>query len=405
MTISLCMIVKDEADNLPRCLASVKDYVDEMVVLDTGSQDDTIAIAQEFGARVETAVWTQDFAAARNQSLALATGDWILVLDADETLTESGQALLQQVRAGAAIEEQPLASVVMITWLRHEVNTDQSPYSEVSRLFRNRADLRFERPYHETVDDSVARLLQAEPQWQVVFGPEVAMTHTGYEADAIAQRDKFQRAQTIMAAYLTEHPHDAYICNKLGALYGSAGDWQTGRSLLEKGLADATADASTLYELHYHLGLAYRNAGLAAIAVDHYQKALEQPVAEILKVGAYLNLGSLHQARQDYASARQAFEAAVAAAPNFALAHFNLGITRRGLGDLEGAIAAYQRAISLDPTYAAAYQNLGVALFKLNKIPDSIAAFRQAVALYRQTRPAEAEQLLQGIRNLGIQPE
>ncbi|MEM7649396.1 MAG: glycosyltransferase, partial [Cyanobacteria bacterium P01_A01_bin.70] len=56
MTISLCMIVKDEADNLPRCLASVKDYVDEMVVLDTGSQDDTIAIAQEFGARVETAV-------------------------------------------------------------------------------------------------------------------------------------------------------------------------------------------------------------------------------------------------------------------------------------------------------------------------------------------------------------
>ena len=76
-----------------------------------------------------------------------------------------------------------------------------------------------------------------------------------------------------------------------------------------------------------------------------------------------------------------------------------------GLGDLEGAIAAYQRAISLDPTYAAAYQNLGVALFKLNKIPDSIAAFRQAVALYRQTRPAEAEQLLQGIRNLGIQPE
>ena len=162
------------------------------------------------------------------------------------------------------------------------------------------------------------------------------MTHTGYEADAIAQRDKFQRAQTIMAAYLAEHPHDAYICNKLGALHGSSGDWETGRSLLEKGLADTTVDAATLYELHYHLGLAYRDAGLTAIAVDHYQKALAQPIAEVLKVGAYLNLGSLH---------------------------------------------------------------------KLNQIPDSSAAFRQAGALYRQTQPAEAERLLQGIRNLGIQPE
>lgn len=404
MTISLCMIVKDEADNLPGCLESAQDFVDEIIVLDTGSQDESIAIAQSFGAQVKTAAWSQDFAAARNQAIAPATHDWILVLDADERLTPAGQALLQQIQRGSEIAGQPLEVLVAINLLRYEVNAEQSPYSEVSRLFRNRPELRFERPYHETIDDSVNRLRQAESHWQVALWPQVAMTHTGYEADAIAQRNKFTRAQTIMERYLAEHPDDAYICNKLGALYGSRGHWGKGRDLLEKGLASGRADPSTTYELHYHLGLAYRAAGLTAIAIDHYQKALKQPVPEVLKVGAHINLGSLLQARQDYRGAIAQFEQVTRTAPAFALAYFNLGIAKRAQGDLEGAVAAYEQAIALDANYAAAHQNLGVALFKLGRVPESIQALNQAVTLYRQTDPAEAERLLQGIRNLGIQP-
>jgi tetratricopeptide (TPR) repeat protein len=404
MNISLCMIVKDEADNLPRCLNSVKDFVDEMIVLDTGSQDATIAIAQQLGAQVESIAWTQDFAAARNQGLAKAKGDWILVLDADEILTTAGQALLRRIQGEKQLCEHPLEDILVVNLLRYEENASQSPYSEVSRLFRNRAELRFERPYHETIDDSAARLMQAEPHWQVILWPEVAIIHTGYEADAIAQRDKFARAQTIMEAYLTEHPDDAYICNKLGALYGSKGDWDKGRALLERGVASGQADPSTAYELHFHLGLAYRTAGFTAIAIDHYQKALAQPIPEVLKVGARINLGSLLQARKDYRGALEQFEQVINTVPDFSLAHFNLGIVKRAQGDLEGAIVAYERAIAIDANYAAAYQNLGVALFKLNKIPESIQAFRQAVILYRQSNPAEAERLLQGIRNLGIQP-
>ena len=82
MTIlSLAMIVKNEAANLPRCLASVQGLVDEMVVVDTGSTDDTVAIAESFGARMGHFPWTDDFAAARNESLRLCTGGWVLVLD------------------------------------------------------------------------------------------------------------------------------------------------------------------------------------------------------------------------------------------------------------------------------------------------------------------------------------
>jgi len=401
MSISLCMIVKDEAKTLPRCLTSVKDSVDELIVIDTGSQDDTIAIAEHHGAIVETTAWTQDFAAARNYSLAKATGDWILVMDADETLTLAGQDLLHQIRTGAMLGNQALDSILLVTLLRYEINADQAPYSPVSRLFRNRPDIRFHRPYHETVDDSVMAVMAAEPQWQVVTWPEVTLEHTGYEADAIAQRGKFTRAATTMAAYLETHPDDAYICNKLGALYGATGDWAQGRSLLERGLAATDADPYTTYELHYHLGLADRTANRLDSAIDHYQMALNQPIPEAVKVGAYINLGSVYQAQQHYAAAIEAFEQATQAAPRLALGYFNLGTAHRARGYLEPAIAAYQKAIKLDPGYAAAYQNLGVALFKLGKLPASLTAFKRAIALYQLTNPAAAKRLQQGIRNLG----
>jgi glycosyltransferase involved in cell wall biosynthesis len=81
------MIVKNEETTLPKCLGSVKDFVDEIVVLDTGSTDKTTQIAQQFGAKVHYFPWNNNFSSARNEALKYVTGDWILVLDADESLT------------------------------------------------------------------------------------------------------------------------------------------------------------------------------------------------------------------------------------------------------------------------------------------------------------------------------
>ncbi|MEW5768502.1 MAG: glycosyltransferase family 2 protein [bacterium] len=85
-TISLCMIVRDEEEQLPRCLESVKGLVDEIIVVDTGSKDKTMEIAHSFDARVYKHPWENDFSAARNISLSYAKSDWILILDADEEL-------------------------------------------------------------------------------------------------------------------------------------------------------------------------------------------------------------------------------------------------------------------------------------------------------------------------------
>src|SRR5271156_3302650 len=84
--ISLCMIVRDEAAMLPGCLESVRGAVDEMIVVDTGSRDATIRVAEGAGAWVLPFEWIDDFAAARNHGIARATGEWVLVLDADERL-------------------------------------------------------------------------------------------------------------------------------------------------------------------------------------------------------------------------------------------------------------------------------------------------------------------------------
>ncbi|MFC7494677.1 MULTISPECIES: glycosyltransferase family 2 protein [unclassified Nocardioides] len=91
--ISLAMIARDEARSIGRCLESVRDVVDEMVVVDTGSLDDTVAIAEAAGATVHHFTWVDDFATARNEALALCTGDWRLVLDADEWLASGAEAL------------------------------------------------------------------------------------------------------------------------------------------------------------------------------------------------------------------------------------------------------------------------------------------------------------------------
>src|SRR5262245_5780920 len=98
-SVSLCMIVRDEAEVLGRCLSTVADLVDELVIVDTGSRDRTSAIAQEFGARVEPFRWCDDFAAARNHSFSLATCDWILWLDADDVLLPDARAGFAALKA------------------------------------------------------------------------------------------------------------------------------------------------------------------------------------------------------------------------------------------------------------------------------------------------------------------
>ena len=390
------MIVKNEEASLSACLNSVKDVVDEMVILDTGSTDRTVEIASAFGARVYHFEWCNDFSAARNEALNYVQGNWVLVLDADEVLTREVVPEMKQ-----AIRNK---RHLVINLVRKEIEASQSPYSLVSRLFRRHPEIRFSRPYHALVDDSVQALLQREGQWQIISLPTVAIEHYGYQPGVIAALDKYSRARQAMEGFLKTHPHDAYVCSKLGALYIQMNQVSEGIELLEHGLKAVQVEAPVLFELHYHLGNAYMRLNRVELALEHYQVAIEQPILLSLKLGAYNNLGNLLLNVGDLSHARKAYQTTLKIDPSFAAGHNNLGMVLKTLGQLEDAIAAYQKAIELNPEYADAYQNLGVVLLKIGKVLESLAAFRKAITLHEShNNLAEAQRLRQGLQEMGFQ--
>jgi len=395
MKLSLCMIVKDEERTLPKCLSSVKNVVDEMVVVDTGSRDRTPYIAQKFGARVYHFQWCNDFSAARNAALKYVTGEWILVLDADETLTQKIVPQLKQ-----AINT--LDEYLLINLVRQEVGAAQSPYSMVSRLFRNHPQIRFSRPYHALVDDSISEILRQEPHWQVGYLSGTAILHYGYQKDIITQNNKYAKAQKAMEEFLAAHPGDPYVCSKLGALYVEIGKITEGVDLLTKGVAAAQQNYEILYELYYHLGIAYSRLQNPKQAIIYYQAAIKLPIYPLLKLGAYNNLGNLLKDSGDLKGAKTCYETALKIDPNFATGHYNLGMTLKAMGLLTEAIASYQKAIALNPNNAEAYQNLGVVLLKVGRQQDSLLAFRQAIALHEKHNPEEARRLRQGLQEIGL---
>lgn len=393
--LSLCMIVKNEEPNLPQCLASVQGVVDEMVVLDTGSSDRSVEIAREFGAKVFTCQWQDNFSQARNEALNYVTGEWVLVLDADEVLTTE---IVPDIREAIAD-----TNAIAINLIRQEIGASQSPYSLITRLFRNHPEVKFTRPYHSIVDDTIAELMRREKQWKLIDLTEVAILHHGYTTEAIASLDKYNRARRAMESFWRENPHDPYVCSKLGALYIQMGEEKKGLKLLKQGLKSNPREAHILFELHYHLGNIYTQQKKLEQAAKHYQKAIEQPILPRLKLGAFNNIGALFQLAGDLSRARQAYQNSINIDPNFAVGHFNLGMNFKAMGRLPEAIEAYQKAISCAPNYASAYQNLGVAYFKVGKVFESAGAFKKALSLHEsQNRQEEVERLRAGLKAIGI---
>jgi len=392
--ISFCAIVKNEEKSLPQCLETVRNLVDEMIVLDTGSTDKTVEIASEMGAKVYHFAWCDNFATARNEALKYVQGDWILVLDADERLTPDGVSQIKD----AIANPQTLA----INLVRYEVGAAQSPYSLVSRLFRNHPDLQFSRPYHASIDDSAIALIKKEPHWQITSISPIAILHYGYQPGEIAAKDKLNRARKAMESFLATNPQDAYVCSKLGALYLQENRIEEGFELLQQGLEFCQDEPLLQFELHYHFANAYARKGDANEAAKQYQAALKQPILPKLKLGAYNNLGSLLQNSGELNLSERMYREALKIDPKFAIAHYNLGMIYKNKGQYQDAIAFYQKALKFDANYAPAHQNLGVLWFKLGDIPNSIEAFKDAIALYQESNPPEAQRLTESLKEMGL---
>jgi len=206
------MIVKDEADRLPQCLASVKEVVDQVVVVDTGSSDRTVEIAESYGAQVHHFEWCDDFAAARNESLRHAVGDWVLWMDADEQLEPNQVPRL--VECLTAIEEPVCYRVTIRSPQRGGVHHD----SDAHRLFTNHFGIRFEGRIHEQVAPSARRIGAVEK------AANFHLLHHGYALDPENMSLKVQRNRELLKRCLADEPDNAYYHFTLAQNYNSTGD-------------------------------------------------------------------------------------------------------------------------------------------------------------------------------------
>src|SRR5215217_5391007 len=211
------MIVRDEARCIARCLESVKPHVDEMIVLDTGSTDDTVAIARAIGARVESFAWVDDFSAARNASLDHSDADWNLILDADNWLTGGFEALSPEALAGS-----PFVGEVRIENQFEGSSGPETNVNWIPRLLPR--GVRYAGAIHEQPISPLPRRRLA-----------LTLGHDGYEGEQRAR--KAGRNERLLRAELEHTPDDAYVLFQLGSELQAAERWAEASDLLLRALA------------------------------------------------------------------------------------------------------------------------------------------------------------------------
>lgn len=205
--VSACLICRDEEHHLPACLDSVRSVVDEIVVIDTGSTDQTVKLAKERGARVDHYPWHDDFSAARNAALERASGDWILVIDADERLESIGYDAFR----APLVDDEKLGFLLTLT--NHLEKGDSSV--QLLRLFRNRKELRFSGLIHERVDPALLRL--ARGRTGAVGVHPARIVHHGYMEPVRQEKNKDVRDIRLLKKQLQVDPSDPFYWYKFAA--------------------------------------------------------------------------------------------------------------------------------------------------------------------------------------------
>lgn len=299
--LSLCMIVRDESEVLARCLESIAPAVDEIVVVDTGSVDDTVEIARSFGARVEPFEWIDDFAAARNRSFELAACPYILWLDADDVVLPAELEKLLDLKP--RLEKD-------VYWMSYDYRQDLFGACTYrlrrDNLVRHRPGLRWRSPVHEFLDHG----------WEV-SSESVDITLSHRPTRAGRERDKGRNLRILeKAVSRPEAEREPWIEPLLAQEYQANGFWAEALAVYEQvEQAGSWADnRSYLYEYMAHC---------------HHALSREEP----------------HRAAEHRGRARLAARKARRLAPGRAEPCLLLGRIEEEEGRLRRAVSWYERAL------------------------------------------------------------
>ena len=310
MKLSLCMIVKNEEDLLQQSLSKVSRYVDEIVVVDTGSTDRTKEIARSWSAQVYDFPWCDDFSKARNFSLEKASSDWVLVLDADEVVIDIDENNIQEVTKS----EQPVVGRIKLINITSDAMGERRSCELISRLF-NRKLFHYEGIIHEQIVRKDGNVFNTLPV-------EITVEHRGYTQEVIQRTDKIVRNITLLEQALEKLPEDDYLLYQLGKSYYLAKNYNLSITYFNRALAlplnfsleyvenlvetygyallkcGKYAEALSLrnYELYYAgstdylflMGLVYMNNGEFSKAIELFSNCIDHQAGQIDGINSYL---------------------------------------------------------------------------------------------------------------------
>jgi tetratricopeptide (TPR) repeat protein len=368
-------------------LASTASIVDEIIVVDTGSTDRTVEIAHQFGAKVSSFSWTNDFAAARNAALDQATGDWIFSLDADEELdVGSGQRL----RTIIELPTPKLRSYGIQVKNIH--NREEIPLiylSYAKRLFPRHPRVRWVRPIHEQVVH-----LDDENLLDYVLTDQIVITHYGYARDIWEAKDKARRNRDMLEKAIKDNPNSAFDYYNLGQEHYTARRFSEALDCFERALA--LAKGATVLPNYY--AYVYALAAGSCVETKHLDRGIEigeEGLARFEYADLLVNLGSCYLLRGDFDQAVRCYTRARTLDGVQNLYSGDIGSTTwrpaQNLGD------AYM--LRGDPGRALEFFHQAIAANPDRPYPN----LRAAAALIALGRGADAKRYIQKV--LAILPE
>ena len=193
--LSACVITKNEEKNMPDWLQCMRAVADEIIVVDTGSTDNTVQIAQEGGAKLYNFKWINDFSAAKNYAISQATGDWIMFLDADETFTDGAQKVFRQEMERFHRDK----SVACLLCRMYDIDTDNDNRvfntALLPRIFRRSPHIKYVGAVHEQLENH-------QGNKRMVFAEKLEINHTGYSSSIVLS--KTERNLPILLKELEE---------------------------------------------------------------------------------------------------------------------------------------------------------------------------------------------------------
>jgi tetratricopeptide (TPR) repeat protein len=378
LRLSLCMIVRDEQEMLPRCLAAVAGAVEEIVVVDTGSTDATMEIARSFGARVIEREWTGSFAEARNVSFDAASGDWLMYLDADEVLVREDAELLRSL-TGRTWRE---AFYLSETNYTGDLEAGGAVAHNALRVFRNRPEYRFEGRLHEQIAHRLPGYLPER-----VEASGVRVEHYGYLGVVREQRQKSRRNIELLRLQQAEGQETPFLRYNLGCEHAAAGEHAAALSELERawellqGLPDresARFAPALLSRLVKTLRLCERPREAFARAEDGRERfpdftdlVLEQALAAIA-LGRRERAIELCERCIEMGDAPRHYTATVGAGSH--LPRLYLAELRRAGGELEQAIEQLELCLREHPRFIDAVLPYAGALLAGGAEPDAVVS-------------------------------